>query len=110
MKRKGRLGSIEGSVRTMCSIFRPEEEESDGVYTPSSRKDLMLLRRKSDDADGERRMIGSARERPGLERPATSAVFWAVAEAGAGLLPFVARRRFRKGSACLRTWEKSYVP
>ena len=52
----------------MCSKLADSEPacaESAGIKVPASKKDLMLLMRRSDDADGESRMIGSGR-RPGL--------------------------------------------
>jgi hypothetical protein len=93
---------------------------------PSLRKDLIFDRRSKEDAEGERRIIGSNRRpellvgvlglagmegalglrweargwlgggAPGLEEPG----FWPGR--------FAARERWRNVSAALRTWEKSY--
>ena len=71
---------------------------------PDSRKDLILLMRSREDADGERRIIGSGR-RPGfLSREAREVV---VAE-GAALACEVFLRSLKNVSEYLRTWEKSY--
>jgi hypothetical protein len=52
----------------------PARVESAGMYVPDSRKDLILLMRRREDAEGERRMIGSGR-RPGfLSREAREVV------------------------------------
>ena len=63
MKRIGRVLSIEGKMRSICKIeaeeLEPELDESAGMYTPPSRKDLMLDMRIREDAEGERRIIGS---------------------------------------------------
>lgn len=70
---------------------------------PDSRKDLILLMRSREDADGERRMIGSGR-RPGfLSREAREVV---VVE-GAALACEVFLRSLKNVSEYLRTWEKS---
>jgi len=65
MKRMGRVGSIPGRVREMCRMeadeLDVETEDSGGMYTPLSRKDLMFDMRRIADAEGERRMIGSGR-------------------------------------------------
>ena len=82
---------------------------SASVYMPSPRKDLMLLMRSKEDADGERRMIGSMR-RPGFERLEMRAGFCGI-EAGLrapGRLPgCLLRLRPMNASAYLRMWEKS---
>ena len=58
-----------GKDREMCRMLvRPEEPAkllSGGIYVPESRKDFTLDMRSSEDAEGERRMIGSGR-RPGF--------------------------------------------
>ena len=43
----------------------PARFESGGIYVPDSRKDLMLLMRNREEAEGESKMIGSGR-RPGF--------------------------------------------
>ncbi len=65
MNRIGLAVSIEGNNR---EIFKIEAEELDvaledsaGTYTPPSRKDLIFDMRRSEDADGERSIIGSGR-------------------------------------------------
>ena len=76
---------------------------SAGIKTPDSRKDLMLLIRNNDDAEGERRMMGSIR-RPGFLRLDTSAIDEDKAADGAAMGPPVrALVRPRKTSACFRT-------
>ena len=69
MKRKGRCGSTDESCRETCRMLAPDVEparlESGGMYVPVSRKDLMLVMRSREDAEGERSMIGSGR-RPGF--------------------------------------------
>jgi hypothetical protein len=64
MKRKGREESF-GSVRVMWRRLAGVEFASvgceGGTKRPASRKDLMLDIRRREDAEGERRMIGSAR-------------------------------------------------
>ena len=81
----------------------PARLESAGMYVPDSRKDLILLMRSSEDADGESRMIGSGR-RPGfLSREAREVV---VAE-GTALACEGFLRSLKNVSEYLRTWEKS---
>ena len=119
MKRKG-FSPNEGIVRVMCRRFAVVWVDkvgwSGGTNRPESRKVLMLDMRRRDDAEGERRMMGSERfegtaEESGLEvfaagRAASDADF-------VGTLPGrdddegMPLRRPRKVSACLRTWEKS---
>lgn len=65
MKRKARLGSMLFRLRDMCRMVELEEPSA-GVKTPLSRKDLILLRRRREDAEGERRMMGSGRRPPGF--------------------------------------------
>jgi hypothetical protein len=67
------------------------------------RKDLTLDRRSSDDAEGERRMMGSGR-RP-LDGFAGRMAGAGVMRAGVGA---EALERPKKASAYLRTCEKSY--
>lgn len=104
MKRMGRVASMDGIMRARCSMeelaLEEEREASGGMYVPLSRKDLMLDMRRSEEAEGETRMIGSGR-RPGLGLRG-SAVVRAVRDSGApGLRPM-------KDWAILRTWEKSW--
>lgn len=80
----------------------------------------MLLMRRSEDADGESRMMGSMR-RPGFVRLATSEVLGVIAEGVAleavvfagGLAPVgsgaLGRLRLMNGSVSLWMCEKSYV-
>ena len=86
MKRKGRCESIEGSGRETCRMLAVEPAllESGGRYLPSSRKDLMLAMRRREEAEGERRMMGSGL-RPFLSREAILA-FIGVADAVGALL------------------------
>jgi hypothetical protein len=103
----GREGSISFIVRLMCSMLAPALElaatESAGTNSPPSRKDLMLDMRSRDDAEGDRRMMGSGRRG-----------FWCEARAGFEEMLFVedggAEEGFfdMRGAASLRTWEKSY--
>jgi len=69
----------------------------------------MLLMRRRDDAEGDRRMMGSMR-RPGFERLDIRAGFCGI-EAGLGTpgrLPgCLGRLRPMNASAYLRMWEKS---
>jgi len=66
----------------------------------------MFERRKREDAEGDRRMIGSGlRPLDLLGRSAGAA----AAPVGVGPVGRGAVRR-RIASACLRTWEKSYLP
>lgn len=58
-------------------MFALLDAESGGVYIPLSRNDLMLLMRSSEDADGERRMMGSGL-RPGFARFWTRAGFCGI--------------------------------
>jgi hypothetical protein len=65
MKRIGRAGSMPGKMRVICRIEAEELdvalEDSGGTYTPLSINDLMFDIRRRDEADGDRRMIGSGR-------------------------------------------------
>lgn len=82
----------------------PARFESGGMYVPDSRKDLMLLMRSREEAEGESRMMGSGR-RPGfLSLEARDVV---VAVAGAAAAGFF--RSLKNCSECLRIWEKSCV-
>ena len=69
----------------------------------------MLLIRSSDEADGERRIIGSIR-RLGFFKLETRAIDEDRPADGTAVgPPGRARVRPRKISACFRTWEKSYI-
>lgn len=65
MKRIALEGSMDGKVRDMCKIeadeLEVETEESGGIYVPDSRNDLIFDMRRSDEADGDSRIIGSGR-------------------------------------------------
>lgn len=79
---------------------------------PASRKDLMFDMRRSEEAEGESRIIGSGRRPPFLGRETSEDVLEAVEDGGAalgaeGLGPGRGRFRPRKISAVLRMWEKS---
>lgn len=108
MKRNGRVESF-GNVLVMCSKLAGVELANvgceGGTKSPASRKDLMFDMRSSEDAEGERRIIGSARlEFETAGREVREADGWALGF-GTGAL----RCLFlpRKVSAALRTWEKS---
>ena len=74
------------------------------MYVPDSRKDLMLLMRKREEAEGERRIMGSGR-RPGfLSLEARDAVVVVVGAMADGFL-----RSLKNCSECLRISEKSFV-
>lgn len=80
----------------------PARLESGGMYMPDSRKDLMLLMRSRDEAEGESKMIGSGR-RPGfLSLDAKDVVAVAKGAAETGFL-----RSLKNCSECLRILEKS---
>ena len=108
MNRKGLCGSRVGSNLDMWSMFEPEAASA-SVKRPPSRKDLMLLIRRSDEADGDNRMIGSMR-RPVLGRLEFRAGFCGIDDGGAPGRPVTGcGRLFRKNvSACLRICEKSW--
>ena len=97
-----------GMRRFTWRIFRPVEVvEVGGVKSPSTRKDLMLERRRSEEALGERRIMGSGRREEGvglLGRRAGVMVVWGAAAAAGVEVGFWRRR---KASEYLRTWEKS---
>lgn len=65
MNRIGRVVSMEGSRRDICKMdadeLDVELDDSAGMYIPLSRKDLMFDIRRSDEAEGDKRMIGSGR-------------------------------------------------
>lgn len=89
---------------------------SGGTKTPSPRKDLTFDMRIRDDADGERRMIGSGRDEPFFEdggpSPAEGVGRSADLLGAAFVAPVVVPARLlrpRKVSALLRTCEKSCV-
>lgn len=60
MKRSGRLGSMVGSRREMCRML-VVEFGAGGWYWPDSRKGLMFDMRRREEAEGDRRMMGSGR-------------------------------------------------
>src|SRR5690242_18987585 len=66
MNRVGRCGSMSLAVRMMCSRWMPVLLISGGTNSPSSRNDLMLLARSSDEADCDSKMMGSGRLRGDL--------------------------------------------
>ena len=72
---------------------------------PESRKDLMLDMRRSEEAEGERRMMGSGL-RPGFLSREARVVVLAMGAAAAGTLGFLLRSLW-KISEYLRTEEKS---
>jgi hypothetical protein len=75
-----------------------------GTKRPSKRKDLMFDIRSSEEADGESRMMGSARlEFETAGRDVREVEGWARGFGTGALL----RCLPRKTSAALRTWEKS---
>lgn len=62
MKRRGLVASMVGSRRFSWIMLAIEElSELGGWKTPSVRNDLMLLRRRREDAEGESRIMGSGR-------------------------------------------------
>jgi len=100
MNRMGRDGSIEGRVRVMCRMeaeeLDVELEESGGIYTPPSMKDLMFDIRRREDAEGERRMMGSGRRAGAFGLWGKVGLFARFTAAWAAL-------RALKGAAILRT-------
>jgi hypothetical protein len=100
MKRIGRFGSTARIVRWTWSIVAVEPPASGGVNLPSSRKDRALERRRREDAEGDRRIMGSGRR---------VGTFWLSAREGlVGILEELDWDFFwMKGTASLRTWEKS---
>jgi hypothetical protein len=103
------VGSIEGSTRLQKSRFEPEDDnaseaESEGMKTPLSRKDLMFVMRRSEDAEGESRMMGNGR----VEDEREVGIGALRGARGVGPFLLVPRSRDRKGSASLRTCEKSW--
>lgn len=106
MKRIARTGSIEVRTRDMCKIEADEVEvdieESGGVYIPPSRNDLIFDIRRSEDAEGDSRMIGSGRRVEAFGFIAREGPF--ARFVAAGCWDFLAV----KGAAILRTCEKSY--
>jgi hypothetical protein len=101
MKRTGRMGSIDGRTREICKMDADDvdvdTDESGGIYMPDSRKDLMFDMRRSEDADGESKMMGSGRRGAALGFM-ESAGLLAILDA-AGCCDFLAM----KGIAILRT-------
>ncbi len=90
----------------------PAKALSGGMYVPLSRNDLMLDMRRRDEAEGERRMIGSGRRDGFLGREtrdelpaATDAGIAGVEDGWLGR----GRLRPRKTSADFRTCENCYV-
>jgi hypothetical protein len=75
----------------------PAIDASGGEYTPPSRKDLMLDIRRSDEAEGDTRMIGSTRREDDLGFIARDGL-WAR-PAAAGCCDFLAMN----GAANFRT-------
>lgn len=61
----GRFASISFTMRLMCNMFAVVLEvaatELGGTYWADSRKDLMFDILRSEDAEGESRMMGSGR-------------------------------------------------
>lgn len=51
-----------------AELEEPARVLSGGMYVPESRKDFMLLMRRRDEAEGERRMMGSGRRPDFLDR------------------------------------------
>ena len=87
----------------------PARALSGGMYVPLSRNDLMFDMRKSEEAEGESKIIGSGRRlgffgRLTIEEWARGTVVEGLPlrDEGGG-----ARERARKISADLRMWEKS---
>lgn len=80
--------------------------ESAGAKVPDSRNCLMFDMRRRDEADGERRMMGSRRRAEGFLRLETRDEF-VVIEVGAAA--WRERLRPRYMSHCFRTCEKSCV-
>lgn len=60
MKRSGRLVSIVGRRREICRML-VVEFGAGGWYWPDSRKGFMFDMRRREEAEGERRMMGSGR-------------------------------------------------
>ena len=82
----------------------PARFESGGMYVPDSRKDLMLLMRRREEAEGESRIMGSGRRPDFLSLEARDAVAVVVGAMADGFL-----RSLKNCSECLRIWEKSFV-
>lgn len=105
--RSGRLISMK-----LASVDMLKVGWSGGTNIPSPKNDLMFDMRMRDEADGERRMIGSGRElglRDGTESPADGAgtIEGFLLPGFAPCWPGRLRFRSRKSSALFRTWEKS---
>jgi hypothetical protein len=105
MNRIGRVESIDGSSRDICRIeadeLDVELEDSVGTYVPLSRNDLMFDMRRRDDAEGDRRMIGSGRREGVFGLCARVGLLGRFAAAAWAAL------RALNGAASLRTCEKS---
>lgn len=97
----GRLPSTVGIRRWVCKSVEEELDDaltdSGGTYIPFSRKALMLDRRRRDEADGERRMMGSGRLTGALGLWARVVLFDAAAAAACVAL------RALNGAASFRT-------
>lgn len=82
----GRAGSIFGINRWTWRIDAVELEvdtdDSGAVYIPPSRNDLILDIRKSDDAEGESKMMGSGRRFGALALMATDVLLATLPAAG----------------------------
>lgn len=79
--------------RMLAELVEPARLESGGMYVPASRNDLMLPMRSREEAEGDRRMMGSGR-RPGFlgseTRAGLEAIFAAaVVAAGPARLRFL---------------------
>ena len=74
------------------------------MYVPDSRNDLILLMRRSEDAEGDSKMMGSGRRPDFLSREAREVV---VVVEGAVLVRDDFLRSLKKVSEYLRTCEKS---
>ena len=113
MKRKGRTGSMLGRRREMWRMLVVEVGVG-GAYVPDSRKGFMLDIRRSEDAEGESRMIGSGRRFGFFGCDGSEGGIPVVVEDERVEIPDAAvgpegreRVRPRYASADLRTWEKS---
>lgn len=106
MNRIARAASIEGMSLITWSIDAESLEvdaadESVGTYVPPSRNALIFDIRSSDDADGDRRMMGSGRLEAALGLCANVGLLGRFAAAACAAL------RALNGAASFRTWEKS---
>jgi hypothetical protein len=96
---------MDGRIRDMCKIeaeeLDVEIDDSGGVYIPDSRNDLMFDMRRSEDAEGESRIIGSGRRAEAFGFITRDGLF--ARFVAAGCCDFLAVN----GAAILRTCEKS---